>query len=112
MARHNNAFPGELCHLQKHSLQAVPVNEIVNKVRAHDGNLVMWSTGKPMIALNVNPFRSIKWLENFGCLETSKQFTVLIILRNVAVAATAVKLAVITAHVVIIVAIKHALYCN
>ena len=33
VARHNNAFPGELCHLQKHSLQAVPVNEILNKVR-------------------------------------------------------------------------------
>ena len=33
VARHNNAFPGELCHLQKHSLHAVPVNEIVNKVR-------------------------------------------------------------------------------
>ena len=36
VARHNNAFPGELCHLQKHSLQAVPVNEILNKVRVTD----------------------------------------------------------------------------
>ena len=33
IARHKKAFPGELCHLQKHSLHAVPVNEIVNKVR-------------------------------------------------------------------------------
>ena len=40
----------------------------------------------------------------------SKQFTVSIIPLNVAVAATAVKLAVITAHVVIIVAIKLAPY--
>jgi len=40
----------------------------------------------------------------------SKQFIVSIILRNVAVAATAVRLAVITALVVIIAAIKHAPY--
>ena len=96
MARHNNAFRGELCHLQKHSLQAVPVNEIVNKVRVTDGNLVLL----------------IKWLENFGCLEMSKKFTVTIILHNVAVAATVVMLVVIIAHAVIIVAIKHVQYCS
>ena len=42
----------------------------------------------------------------------SKQFIVSIILRNVAVAATVVRLAVITAHVVITAAIKHALFCE
>ena len=42
----------------------------------------------------------------------SKQFIVSIILLNVAVAATVVMLVVITAHVVIIVAIKHALSCE
>ena len=64
------------------------------------------------IQIDLNPFRLIKWLENFGYLGTSKQFTVSIILLNVAVAVTAARLAVIIAHVVIIVAIKHALYCE
>ena len=65
-----------------------------------------------MFAIYLNLFRLTKKLENFGFLEMSKQFIVSIILRNVAVAATAVKLAVVTAHVVITAAIKHALFCE
>ena len=63
-----------------------------------------------MIAIPLNTFRLTKKLENFGFLEMSKPFIVSIILRNVAVAATVVRLAVITAHVVTIAAIKHAPY--
>ena len=65
-----------------------------------------------MFAIYLNPFRLIKKLENFGFLEMSKQFIVSIILRNVAVAAIAARLAAITAHVVIIVAIEHVQYCS
>jgi len=65
-----------------------------------------------MITIYLNPFRLTKKLENFGFSEMSKQFIVSIILHNVAVAATAVRLAVITAHVVITAAIKHALFCE
>ena len=67
---------------------------------------------KLAISIYLNPFRLTRKLENFGCLEMSKQFIVSIILHNVAVAAIAVRLAVITAHVVIIVVIKHAPSCE
>ena len=65
-----------------------------------------------MVAIYLNSFRLAKKLENFRFLEMSKQFIVSINLHNVPVAATAVRLAVITAHVVITAAIKHALFCE
>ena len=60
----------------------------------------------------VNPLRSNKKLENFGFLATSKTFSVSIIPLNAVVVATAVMLAVITARAVIIVAIRHVLFCD
>lgn len=67
-------------------------------------------TSKLAISIYLKRFRLTRKLENFGCLEMSKQFIVSIILLNVAVAAIAVRLAVITALVVIIAAINHAQY--
>ena len=54
--------------------------------------------------------RLIKKQENFGYMAMSKQFSALTILLNVAVVATVVKHASITAHVAIIVAIKSVPY--
>ena len=56
--------------------------------------------------------RSNKKLENFGFLATSKPFSVSIIPLNAVVVATAVMLAVITVRAVIIVAIRHVLFCE
>ena len=60
----------------------------------------------------MNPLRSNKKLENFGFLAMSKPFSVSIILLNAVVVATAVMLAVITVRAVIIVAIRHVLFCD
>ena len=98
--------------MQKHSLQAVPVNEIANKAGFKvENNSSVIGLVQSLIGINLKTSpRLIKNLENSGFLAMSKQFSALIILLNVAVVATVVKHAVTTAHVVIIVAIKPVQY--